>query len=180
MRKALYILGTLNDHDVDWLSEAGTTRLLEPGELVIKEGRPVDTLFIVLEGELLVFSGIMEIARLPAGEIVGEISFVDARPPSASVKAAIKSSVLGIPAEVLRAKLAKDSNFASRFYRAVAVFLADRLRHTTSRFGYGSAKQDGASVASTDEVNPELHDSLDQAAARFDKLLRGIAARSAG
>jgi len=180
MRKALYVLGILNDSDIDWLSQNGTSRFLEPGNVIIVQGKPVDTLFIVLSGELQVYSKDVEVARLQSGEIVGEISFVDSRPPLASVKALANSNVFAIGAEALRAKLARDSSFASRFYRAVAVFLADRLRVTTSRFGYGGAGQDASKLEDPDEVHPELLDSIDLAATRFDKLLRRISASTAG
>lgn len=179
MRKALYILGILNDSDIDWLSQNGKNISLDPGKTIITQGKPVDTLFIVLDGELQVFSKDVEVARLQSGEIVGEISFVDARPPLASVKALTKSNVLAVNAEALRNRLAKDSSFASRFYRAVAVFLADRLRVTTSRFGYGNSKLDSNSE-DPDELHPELLDSIDLAATRFDKLLRRIAAGTGG
>ena len=180
MRKALYILGILNDNDIDWLSHNGKYRALDPGSVIITQGKPVDNLFIVLDGELQVFSGLLEIARLQSGEIVGEISFVDARPPLASVKASAKSNVFAINVEALKEKLSRDAGFAARFYRAVAVFLADRLRVTTSRFGYGSSNQDASAAADPDEVHPELLDSIDLAATRFDKLLRRISAHGAG
>jgi hypothetical protein len=34
-------------------------------------------------------------------------------------------------------KLQQDTNFASRFYRAICLCLSDRLRGTVSRLGYG-------------------------------------------
>jgi CRP/FNR family transcriptional regulator, cyclic AMP receptor protein len=177
MRKALYFLGVLDDADMEWLTRSGESRHLEAGSTIIVQGKPVDSFFIVLSGELKVYSKDLEIARLQSGEIVGEISFVDSRPPLASVKALINSNVFAINAELLRAKLAKDSSFASRFYRAVAIFLADRLRVTTSRFGYGQLDQDGVEAIDADELHPELLESIDLAATRFDKLLRGISAR---
>src|SRR5260221_1788374 len=129
-------MGVLSDTDIEWLSVNGETRLVKADEIVITEGSPIGSLFIVLSGELEVFSGNLHIARLRSGEVVGEISFVDSRPPLASVRAAMDAVMLMVKADVLRAKLAKDSAFASRFYRAVAIFLADRLRVTTSRLGY--------------------------------------------
>jgi hypothetical protein len=52
--------------------------------------------------------------------------------------------VLRLSDEMVREKLAADLGFASRFYHALCVFLADRLRHTTTRFGYGKAGDEGA------------------------------------
>src|ERR1043165_8859477 len=77
MRKALYILGQLNDADIQWLADHGRTRQLRDGEVVIREGQPIDAIFLNLEGALAVTAGDgVEVARLGAGEFVGEISFV--------------------------------------------------------------------------------------------------------
>jgi len=180
MRKALYVLGVLEDSDIEWLSNNGETRHVPPGEILIVERKPIDSLFIVLSGELQVYSNDVEVARLQSGEIVGEISFVDSRPPLAGVKAVAESDVFAIRQELLRAKLEKDPGFASRFYRAIAVFLADRLRVTTSRFGYGRADQDAEETTDPDELHPELLEWIDLAAVRFDKLLRRLSTRVTG
>jgi hypothetical protein len=105
---------------------------------------------------------------------------VDSRPPLASVKAVTESNVLAIPRESLCAKLAKDTGFAARFYRAIAIFLADRLRVTASRFGYGRPDQDGVEATDPSELHPELLEWIDLAAVRFDKLLRRLSARVPG
>jgi CRP/FNR family transcriptional regulator, cyclic AMP receptor protein len=174
VRKALYMFGILDDSDLEWLSENGSTRFLTAGETLISHGETIDSLFIVLSGELQVYAGQVEIAHLQSGEIVGEISFVDSRPPLASVRAIVDSSVFSINAELVRRKLVTDAGFASRFYRAVAIFLADRVRVTTSRFGYGRADQDSTENVDPDELYPELIDNIDLAATRFNKLLQRL------
>ena len=137
MRKALYFLGILDDTDASWLATTGKSRAISAGTVIIQQGVPVDSVFILIDGQLQVYSGNVEIAKLLAGEIVGEISFVDSRPPSASVKAAVDSQVLAVPKAALRAKLQKDLGFASRFYQSLATFLADRLRVATARLSAG-------------------------------------------
>ena len=85
MRKALYILGQLNDADVDWMASNGRRQRLSDGEVIVHEGASLEALFITLEGELRVTLGDgTEVARLGAGEVVGEIAFVDSSPPSAT------------------------------------------------------------------------------------------------
>jgi CRP/FNR family transcriptional regulator, cyclic AMP receptor protein len=79
------------------------------------------------------------VARLGAGEVVGGIAFVDSAPPSATVMAAGDASVLALPHTLLRQRLAEDAPFAARFYRALAIFLADRLRATTHCCGPAAA-----------------------------------------
>jgi len=173
MRKALCMMGILDDVDMEWLANHGTVKHVSPGEVLIQEGKPIDALFILLDGQLSVSVGTSNathIATLLSGEIVGEISFVDSRTPSASVTAVQDSEVLVLPRQLLAMKLANDLPFAARFYRAVATFLSDRLYVTVGRFGYGSHRQD----VDPDELQGSSIDDIDLAAVRFDKLLRRL------
>src|SRR5688500_287948 len=99
MRKVLYILDQMSDDDIEWMIANGTPRQIAPGDVVIREGQPIEALYIVLEGALVVsaaVSGNAEIAHLGAGEIIGEISFVDSRPPVATVTATQPSTVYAL------------------------------------------------------------------------------------
>lgn len=182
MRKALYILGSLDDSDIEWIAQHATRTTLNSGETLIRQGHVIDHLYILLEGQLSVRSGKdggQEVAVLLSGEIVGEISFVDNRKPTASVIALQESRLLALKKAELSMKLSRDYAFASRFYRAIAVFLADRLFATTSRLGYGSPDQDRDYDA--DAIEDSLMDELSLASIRFDKLLRYLAdERSSG
>jgi CRP/FNR family transcriptional regulator, cyclic AMP receptor protein len=173
MRKALHLLGILDDVDIDWLATQGSVRHVNAGSALILEKKPIDSVYILLDGELSVWVGGPKrnhIATLLPGEIVGEISFVDSHPPSASVSAVTDSQVLAISRELLTAKLAADQGFAKRFYQSIATFLADRLYVTVGRFGYGSPQQD----ADLDELPETSIDEIDLATVRFDKLLRRL------
>ncbi len=179
MRKALYILGILDDSDASWLATTGRARPISAGEVIIQQGVPVDSLFILIDGQLQVSSGNVEIARLLAGEIVGEISFVDSRPPSASVKATVDSQVLSLPKAVLRAKLQKDQGFASRFYLALATFLADRLRLADAHLATGQKSGEGLEE-DLDELPVDMLENIALASARFDMIVKRLAAQSSG
>ncbi|MFZ0962970.1 MAG: cyclic nucleotide-binding domain-containing protein [Terriglobia bacterium] len=176
MRKALYILGILDDSDASWLAATGKARSISAGAVIIQQGVPVDSLFILIEGQLQVYSGSVEIAKLLAGEIVGEISFVDSRPPSASVKAAVDSQVLAVPKAALRAKLQKDLGFASRFYLSLATFLADRLRSADARMSDGATGREGEKE-DPDELPVDMLENIALASARFDMIVKRLAAQ---
>jgi len=133
VEKVLYILGELSDSDIDWLVKVGKKTPVAAGATLIREGCSVDTLYILLEGALVVsISALQErqIAQLACGEVVGEMSFVDAHPPSATVRTLEDSLVLAIPRQALADKLQDDEGFGCRFYRALAVLLSKRLRGT--------------------------------------------------
>jgi CRP-like cAMP-binding protein len=179
MRKALYILGILDDGDASWLATTGKAQSISAGAVIIQQGVPVDSVFILIDGQLQVYSGSVEIAKLLAGEIVGEISFVDSRPPSASVKATVDSQVLAIPKSALRAKLQKDLGFASRFYLSLATFLADRLRLADARLTTGQ-KGGEEQEEDLDELPVDMLENIALASARFDMIVKRLAAQSSG
>jgi CRP-like cAMP-binding protein len=164
MRKVLFIFGQLVDTDIDWLAKNGRRRRLDAGSVLIREGVPVDTLYIVLEGRLTVIQGPRErdIATLEAGEMVGEMSFIDARPPSATVRASTDVVVFAISKQVLQQHLGQNIAFAARFYKAVATFLSDRVRLATL--------EEEADPESVHELDDSVLDNLDRAGARFDAL----------
>lgn len=172
MRKALYFLGILDDRDVDWMIRNGRKMTVAPGTLLIEQGKATDWLYFVLDGAFVVSTrATPRIAVLKAGEVVGEISFVDARPPVASVRAEVESMAGAIPRSALAKKLQEDVGFAARFYQSVAVFLADRLRTTTGSLGTEEPQLD-ESIEDTDELAPHLMANISMAGLRFAEMQR--------
>jgi CRP-like cAMP-binding protein len=172
----------MSDDDIEWMIANGTPQQLAAGDVVIREGQPIEALYIVLDGALAVAaaaSGDAMIARLGAGEIIGEISLVDSRPPSATVRATQPSTVLAIDRARLYAKLERDPWFAARFYRAVSVFLADRLRNTVVQLGYGAAPQRASEMEYAGELDEGVLDNVHLAGARFDRMLKRFVGREA-
>jgi len=91
------------------------------------------------------------------------MSFVEARPPSATVRTVTNATLFEIPRDVLNDKLARDTSFAARFYKALALFLSDRLRAASARNAPGARPDD--------ELDPNILDNLSQAGVRFDRLV---------
>lgn len=157
MRKALYILSELTDDDIIWMARAGSIRRVAPGETLIAAGREPDSLFFVLDGALEVVSPTgARLAELGLGDVVGEMSFVEKRPPSASVRALGAAELLEVPRAAMLSAFAANAGLAGRFWRALAMFLSDRLRQMS---GPGDAELDEA-----------LLDTLQQAGERFIRL----------
>ncbi|MBW4522112.1 MAG: cyclic nucleotide-binding domain-containing protein [Scytolyngbya sp. HA4215-MV1] len=176
MKKVLFILGELSDDDIDWVIAIGKREEVAANTVLIQEGQPIDTLYVLLKGKLTVStiaSGGKEIAILTSGEIVGEMSFVDSRPPSATVKAIEPSLLLSLPRTELATKLKQDVGFASRFYRALAIFLSNRLRVTVSQLGYNALPPVGEDLPETG-FSPETTDSIALARTRLDWLMRRL------
>lgn len=177
MRKVLFVLGHLSDLDVQWLSEVGVKEAIKAGQMLIEEGKPISSLYFVLDGEFSVrqqFRRGQEIARLCAGEILGEMSFVDAAPPSATVVAFRDSHVLRIARAELGKKMETDLGFAARFYRAVASFLSDRLRSALDELYGRPDDRPPPGVLEKDELDSNALYKLSLAGKRFEKLLKAL------
>lgn len=158
MRKALFILSDLEDSDIIWLASVGEIQRLEPGETLIRAGREVTQLYFVIDGELEVIGGTgAKVADLGMGDVVGEMSFVERRRPDADVRTVRGAELLAISRETMLTKFQSDHGLAMRFYRALAVFLSDRLRTAS---GGGDA-----------ELDEGLLDNLQQAGERFIRLI---------
>lgn len=174
MKRIVFILGVLDDEDVDWLTDVGHRRELKPGEVLIYEGQPCDNLFLILDGCLDVSVQALSqqpIAQLASGEVVGEMSFVDGLPPSATVIALEPTVVLGIDWDKLRQKLNQDASFAARFYKALAILLSSRLRGTVKHL----QGEHWRPVHLGDEVGiEEMGDLLSMGNIRFNWLLKRL------
>jgi CRP/FNR family transcriptional regulator, cyclic AMP receptor protein len=168
MQNVLYILEELNDDDIDWMVACGCTEEIPTNALLIHQGEQVDALYVVLNGTFVVSVATgegrdREIARLSTGDVVGEMSFVDTHPPSATVTATSNSLVLSISRQELTTKLQLDVGFSSRFHRALVLLLSSRLRLMMSQLGDASPQFETAT-----------RDDLSIAKVRFDWLLRRL------
>ena len=179
MRKVLYVFGLLTDADIAWMAQTGARRGIKDGEILIHEGRPIGTIILMLQGECVVTDRKLgEVARLGVGEILGEMSFVDSTSPSATVTAAGEGLALFLDRETLARKLESDAAFGCRFYRALAVFLADRLRGAVRRLGYSGATTLDAQAIEIDELDPGILDFDSIARDRFDQMLKLLVGES--
>jgi len=138
MQSGLTLLSELSDADVDWMLLAGQRQRLSPDGVVVAEGTQVDSMFLVLQGLLSVYLsslGGKELATLGAGQTFGEMSFLEDRPASATVKTLEETELLVIPRPDLNAKLDDDPAFAARLYKALAMVTSRRLREMVGTLG---------------------------------------------
>lgn len=141
MQQMLFMLDYLSDADLQWMARAGVRQTVPDGHVLVQQGVQTPSLFVILEGRAAVnVEGLGIIARLGAGEVMGEMSFVDASPPAATVTADGPCTVLALNKSEVHARLGADKGFAGRLYKAFAIFLANRLRATVGRMKHSSGK----------------------------------------
>jgi CRP/FNR family cyclic AMP-dependent transcriptional regulator len=123
---------------LDWerLFANGESKLYKDGELVCREGDEGDSLFFVVDGEVRVLARTMgggggapfELARLGAGSVFGEMSFLDKAKISATVIAEGQVEVMRLRTKNIESLIDEDPMFGLRFYRSLAVTLSRRMR----------------------------------------------------
>jgi len=84
---AVPLFAELSGRQLQRLAGAAVAYRYEPGEVMVKEGAPGETLFVLLEGSAKVTKGGRTIRRLGASDFFGEVAVMDGRPRSASVVA---------------------------------------------------------------------------------------------
>lgn len=105
-------------------------RKFKKGDLLIKEGESSDTLYWLQSGSLRLFKkkgkGFVELGVIHSGELVGEMSFMDHEPRSASVEAIQDCEVVEIP----RGKFDEVVEGLPKWLNSLVHTLVKRLRQT--------------------------------------------------
>lgn len=115
------------------LQKAGA-RIVKEGDLLIIEGETNNSMYWIIKGSFSIvkknsLDEYVDIGKASAGELIGEMSFLDKLPRSASVIALEDSEILEIPQQKFTALL--DSQ--PRWFRALIQTLSSRLRETTAK-----------------------------------------------
>lgn len=106
---------------------------LTANQVLLKEGEHSSAMYWVQNGQLVVTkkrgSEDVILGHIYSGELVGEISFLDAEPRSATVKAVTDSELIMIPQETI------DGIFKTqpKWLEILVKTLAERLRKANAR-----------------------------------------------
>jgi len=98
--------------------------------LIVEEGRTGNGLFIILSGSAEVIKGLqtaqpVTVARLGAGEPIGEMALLGEWPRTASVRASEKTECVGIDRWIFVDHLAREPKLALRLLQILALRLAE-------------------------------------------------------
>ena len=118
-------LGTeLTDEQARTLSGIVTFRDLAPGEVLVPEGTSDNHLYVIVKGLLGVVRSVgkdepVTLLTLSAGDLVGELSFIDGTSHYASLVAAGPTRVFGIEREKLESLLHTHPDVVYNVMRAI-------------------------------------------------------------
>ena len=156
MSREIALRDSFRDADLAWLFHVGIERTIQPGSTLLREGHRTDGLFVVIRGRFSVRTANLEddhLAKLGAGELIGEISFLEGSPASATVVAEQESVVLAVSHQELKERMIQDLAFATRLYRTFALVAERRLRNRVDSlvflFEFGSSSYSQIGVPET-------------------------------
>ena len=112
---------------------AATQRQFRPGDFLFKEGTPSAALFVIKSGTVAIRKrkggGYVEIARVYANEVLGELAFFDRLPRSAAAVALSQVEVIEIDFDSLD-KIYKQ---IPPYFQTIMMCVANRLRKASER-----------------------------------------------
>lgn len=111
--QALARIGEFTQADRALITRAGTLVSVPAGWAPILEGTPADKVYLILEGEVSIRKGKQEVARLGAGELVGETALSRRQLRNATVVAETSLRVLHFTAEAWAGLIARVPALAS-------------------------------------------------------------------
>lgn len=128
--KKVPLFASMPDHDLDRLCEMVTEVHLNPGEELFAEGSPGDKAYIIETGEIEILKASGErnvlLAVRKSGDVIGEMSLLEAAPRFASGRARIESKLLAIS----HSQLDELLNTSASAARSLLFTITSRLRST--------------------------------------------------
>ena len=125
---------TTEDYHILWSKAQVAT--YKPHEVILKEGRLSQAIYLVRKGRVRVESAAIgrdvAIAFLAPGEVFGEISFLEGLPTSSGVVAQENVEVCVLNKQDLASLLTSIPGLSDRFYQSLAHNLSSRLHQTSS------------------------------------------------
>jgi WD40 repeat protein len=118
-----------NEEQLEELSQHISVKALEAGEILFRAGEPGDALYMVVSGEIEIFSVEQAGQDLVFNEIIeggffGEMALLDNKPRSAGSRAREDSQLLALDAETVQSLFGKDPIFSKH----IVGHVSNRLR----------------------------------------------------
>jgi hypothetical protein len=135
--RRIKVLGEMSDEQLERFARFMSVEKIPQRSLVVKQGEPGDTMYLILEGELrvcIMLNGKETLlATLTVGDFFGDVSLFDHGPRSADVIANTDSTLLRISSSAVE-ELSKDApQVANMFLRRIGQTLSARMRANNRR-----------------------------------------------
>tara|TARA_Y100001968_G_scaffold326693_1_gene370282 strand:+ start:51 stop:1082 length:1032 start_codon:yes stop_codon:yes gene_type:complete len=178
LRKVFVLFAELNEKDVSLFSKIGHFKRLAPGQVLIKEGDEVKSLYLLLAGDAQI--SICEgnkrkyVGSSRRGELLGEMTMLNPSQNGAAANVETKNGLelLLLNKSELLNNLKSDQSMANRFYRGLARMLSQRNRDQLLSQGLSEASRLAEEDVNDEEITESQLSAITTAGIRFDWLCR--------
>jgi small-conductance mechanosensitive channel/CRP-like cAMP-binding protein len=141
------MLQVLTQAQIELLAAESIERVYAAGEPVIRQGDPGASLFVIMSGRVEVTAQpdgtpSVRLAVLEAGDYFGEMSLMTGAPRSATVAAAVETTLLEVSKEAFRHILAAQPDLVERLAAALQVRQSERAQAIAAVEKTSSESQD--------------------------------------
>ncbi|MFC1829294.1 MMPL family transporter [Thermodesulfobacteriota bacterium] len=152
-RHGIQLFNGLSRTEVHYIIMAGTLKNIEAGDVLFRKGDPSDSMFAVISGSMDVIDPMSDdedqpldiqkrIARLEAGDVLGEMGLLRSAPRSATIVAAESGEYLQINLKMIKRLQWLYPPTAQKFFFNLMTILCDRLEAATQCITEGSILDD--------------------------------------
>jgi len=107
------LFAELDAGDIAGISELLRAKLVEPGEVIIREGDHAHSMYFIAAGEVEVVLG-KKTVKLGAGQFFGEVAVLRRAPRTGTATALERTNLLALSAQDLHALMQRDPRIAAR------------------------------------------------------------------
>jgi CRP-like cAMP-binding protein len=126
---AVDFLRELSEQGRDTLAHEGRRLLFAPNEFIIEEGHTGRTFYIVRRGEVAVYEGRDEVARLGAGTFFGEMALLTGEARNATVRSVTEAEVFELNEDVFARVIKAEPRVVER----IGAIVGERQAQITAR-----------------------------------------------
>ena len=141
----IYLFRDFSEAELEQVADVAELRRVGANTELFREGQRADSLLIIQFGSVQIAqagdNNTVNLATLGSGAHFGEMSFLADEPRSATAQTLEDSQIVVISYERLHQVLGAHPATAVKFYRALAVFLAGRLRATSHDLNFARNRQ---------------------------------------
>ncbi|MEK6710249.1 MAG: cyclic nucleotide-binding domain-containing protein [Nitrospinota bacterium] len=130
LKKNYPFFADMNQNELVHLLRLCERRLFPAGGVIFRRGAPGEDFYLILSGEVSILAGDKELARLGAGECLGEMGVIEGAPRSATARAATRTLLLRIDARALGGE---SPALTHKLLAKVARQISARLREANER-----------------------------------------------
>lgn len=132
--ESVSIFSDLTGREISKVSRLFHIRSFGDEEYIFTKGQPGSAFYIIKTGGILVLDTDapqpLELARLGAGDLIGELSILDETPRSATAKAIGPTQLLAVFKGDFDTFMLQEPVTAAKIYRRIAIVIGLRLKST--------------------------------------------------